>query len=472
MRGRDSGAAQPAFALRATARQGDGLPSTVLVAAVALHSFLLLQSPPASCADAAGCKQAALDAAARQDYEAFHDLAWRAAQKARPNDAELMYLLARAQSLSGRPGDALVMLRRLTQMGIATDAKTSEDFRRVRALPAWSELEALMNETASGAKPLPATPAPPAASLAPTAKTAAAPSSTAVATPAPEPLRDRAPAADASAIGVGEDTLKLTTASINPVGLAYDSASRRFVLGDGRDNKLIVADEVFNHVNDLIGAASAGFGRLSAVEIDTRRGDLWVTSSESSGGASVHKLQLVSGRVLARLDVPASLQPMAISDFAVLDSGGLLLLDSEGGRLVPVKGVAGPFERAIPLNVTAATSLAPADGQVYIAHAGGLSVVDMSGGRVAALSAPKGASLNGLRRIRWDKGSLLALQEQGGSTRVVRIRLSRRGHDVTAVEPLDRDAASAGTALTISRDAAYYVVTTKDGPAIRRVRLR
>src|SRR5690242_18115933 len=95
-----------------------GYHPTVLVAAAALHSFLLLQSPPASCADAATCKQAALEAAGRQDYEAFHDLAWRAAQKSRPNDAELMYLLARAQSLSGRPGDALVMLRRLTQMGI------------------------------------------------------------------------------------------------------------------------------------------------------------------------------------------------------------------------------------------------------------------------------------------------------------------------------------------------------------------
>jgi hypothetical protein len=444
----------------------------VLVAAAVLHSFLLLQSPPASCADAAACKQAALDAAAREDYEAFHDLAWRAAQKSRPNDAELMYLLARAQSLSGRPGDALVMLRRLTQMGIATDAKTSDDFRRVRGLAAWPELEASMNEMGAGAKPVPVT-APAAASPASASKPAPAPPpSPGAAAAAPELRSDRSPAPDKSTVGVGEDTMRLTAAAINPVGLAYDNASRRFVLGDGRDNKLIVADEVFNHVNDLIGAASAGFGRLSAVEIDTRRGDLWVTSSESSGSASVHKLQLVSGRVLARLDVPTSLQPMVISDFAVLESGGLLLLDSEGGRLVAVKGVAGPFEPAIPLHVTGAASLAPADGQVYVAHASGLSVVDLSGGRVAAITSPKGMSLNGLRRIRWDKGSLLALQDQGGSTRVVRIRLSRRGHNVTAVEPLDRDAASAGTALTISRDAAYYVVTTKDGPAIRRVRLR
>ena len=94
----------------------------MLAAVVALHSFLLLQSPPPACADVAACREAAVAAAGRQDFEAFHDLAWRAAQKSRPNDPELMYLLARAQSLSGRPGDALVMLRRLAQMGVATDA--------------------------------------------------------------------------------------------------------------------------------------------------------------------------------------------------------------------------------------------------------------------------------------------------------------------------------------------------------------
>jgi hypothetical protein len=433
-----------------------------VLAAAVLHSFLLLQSPPPACADAAACREAAAAAAARQDFEAFHDLAWRTAQKSRPNDPEVMYLLARAQSLSGRPGDALVMLRRLAQMGVATDAKTSDDFRRVRELPAWRELEELMSGAAASA---PVTAPPPAP------KPAAAAPKPAPAAPAPPAIETRS-AEETGDVGVGEETMRLASAPLEPVGLAYDSASRRFVVGDSQDNKLIVADEVFNHVNDLIGAASGGFGRLSAVEIDTRRGDLWVTSTDANGVASVHKLQLVSGRVLARLDMPDSLKPIVISDFAVLDSGALLLLDSAGGRLVPVKSVAGPFERSIPLEVTGASSLAAADGRVYVAHERGLSVVELPAGRVVEIAAPPGASLAGLRRIRWTRGTLLALQQQGDSTRMVRIRLSRRGQTATAIDALDRGAASAGTALTISRDAAYYVAATKDGPAIRRVRLR
>ena len=92
----------------------------------------------------------ALDARAGGQYERFHDLAWRTVQTGPANDPALMYLVARAQSLSGRPRDALVMLRRLADRGVATGATTEEDFEGVRQLPGWQELEALMERVAKG----------------------------------------------------------------------------------------------------------------------------------------------------------------------------------------------------------------------------------------------------------------------------------------------------------------------------------
>ena len=67
------------------------------------------QDRGADCSTAQVCQTLALEAVDRQDFEAFHDLAWRAIRKGRPNDPELMRMLARAQSLSGRPLDSLVM---------------------------------------------------------------------------------------------------------------------------------------------------------------------------------------------------------------------------------------------------------------------------------------------------------------------------------------------------------------------------
>jgi len=87
----------------------------------------LAQEPPVTkrveCREWHDCRQLALDAFAQGDYERFHDLAWRTVQIGPPRNAELMYLLARAQSLSGRAHDALVMLGRLVEMAVTTGTR-------------------------------------------------------------------------------------------------------------------------------------------------------------------------------------------------------------------------------------------------------------------------------------------------------------------------------------------------------------
>src|SRR4051794_30510654 len=98
-----------------------------------------LQAAPPSCPDVAACRAGAEAAAARGEDETFHDLAWSAVQKGKPSDPSLMLLLARAQSLSGRPGDALVMLGRLADMHANVDVSLP-DFDRVRRLPGWDDV--------------------------------------------------------------------------------------------------------------------------------------------------------------------------------------------------------------------------------------------------------------------------------------------------------------------------------------------
>src|SRR5688500_9738972 len=91
--------------------------ATITMAPSNVASSPATQRPAAECPAWQECRQLALDARARGEYERFHDLAWRTVQTGPANDAALMYLLARAQSLSGRPHDALVMLRRLADRG-------------------------------------------------------------------------------------------------------------------------------------------------------------------------------------------------------------------------------------------------------------------------------------------------------------------------------------------------------------------
>src|SRR5262249_5716227 len=132
--------------------------------AVLLLSWFLASPPDSSqarandCTTWQDCRTRALEAAERQDYEAFHDLAWLAVQKGPKNDPALMTMLARAQSLSGRPLDALVMLGRRAAVGVARDAATGDEFRRVRALPGWEDFQKSLE--GKSLTTLPAAPAP------------------------------------------------------------------------------------------------------------------------------------------------------------------------------------------------------------------------------------------------------------------------------------------------------------------------
>src|SRR5439155_6667965 len=277
----------------------------------------LSQSPrDAGCSEWRDCRQLALAAADRGEYETFHDLAWRAVQIGPPNDRSLMYLLARAQSLSGRPHDALVMLQRLAELGVASDADTNNDFRRTRQLAGWPEVAARIHGLAHPD--------------APRAADAAAASPSSSSAPAPEAVR-------------------FSTEGFVLAGLAYDAVSHRFLLGDQLGRKLIVVGEGSNHPIDFVRADSAGFQEISAIEIDARRGDLWVTSG-ADRGAMLHKLQLVSGRPLKTFHVDADLGPVKLVDLAVTPSGMVLVLDSANRQLLALRAGGTSLERVTQMN--------------------------------------------------------------------------------------------------------------------------
>ena len=111
------------------------------------------------------CRAQALIAESAGYFEHFHDLAWRAVQKGKPNTPELMVMLARAMALSGRPGDAIVMLSRLADLGVKVDA-SGDEFRVVRTLKEWPDVEArlaaLSTPVVTDAAPPSGKPVPPA----------------------------------------------------------------------------------------------------------------------------------------------------------------------------------------------------------------------------------------------------------------------------------------------------------------------
>ena len=432
---------------------------------VAAFAVALLLQAPADCSDARDCRQKALDAATAGDYERFHDLAWRAVQKGKPNDPDLMYVLARAQSLSGRPGDALVMLQRLTQMGVATDVATSDDFRRVRSLKDWPDLEAKMAALGS----------PPAAAK-PSAPSAPAPGpGGAASTPAPSPSAAPPAAAARALADAPEDALAFSVPPFNPVGLAYDAVSRRFIVGDRGANRLLVVDELSHHVTPLVSAASAGFyAAITAFEIDARRGDLWVASVNGDGPDSVlHKLQLVSGRVLAEVRLDSN-EKARLDDLAVAQDGTVFALDSQSGRIFRLAPGSRRMEVATKGVPAGARSFTLADERTaFVVSDEGISRVDLQSKEASAVRLPKGTDLGRVEKIRWVDGALLIVaRTPDGEARIGRARMDGSGHTLTHVQLLSVSGDADTHAVTLSGQLVYYLVGGKQESTIRRARLR
>jgi hypothetical protein len=323
---------------------------------VALLLLLLLSQTPSACVDVPTCRTAAIEAQGRKDYEAFHDLAWLAYRKGKQDDPELMLLLARAQSLSGRPGDAIVMLERLAARGIPTDVETSEDFEVVRSHPRW-------NKAPSGE--------------APKAPLSEAPN-------APLSEVPKAPAAKKPS------TLAFTTL-LTPSALAYDAVSKRYLIADREARRVAIVDENTGHVSTLAGA-QAKLGDIKGIAIDTRQGDLWVVSS-SEEGTSLNRLQLISGRELGASRIKGL--PAPVAGVAFVRGTGIVVSDEEGD--IWRVSASGSAEKLGSLEYAPKFIAADLEGTLYVTAGGQrlarysvspfrrLGVVDLGAGALAGL---------------------------------------------------------------------------------------
>ena len=307
---------------------------------LALTLLLLTVQSPDPCADVAGCHALAIEAHQRQDYETFHDLAWAAYRKGKSNDPELMLLVARAQSLSGRPGDALVMLERLAAAGGHTDAATSDDFARVRALPRWPEVAAKFGGDSAPSASVPASASAEATADKPPAKISASASAEATADKPPAKIPASASAKATADKPSVSDPLSFTTV-LTPSALVYDVVSKRFIVADRKARRIAVIDRTTGQVSTLVGA-QGDLGEIGGITIDPRQGDLWAVSSAEGGAQQLHLIQLISGRVLRT--VPLSGVKGRVVALAFVPDAGLIVAD-DSGRVVRVR----PGGRSEPL---------------------------------------------------------------------------------------------------------------------------
>ena len=140
--------------------------------------------------------------------------------------------------------------------------------------------------------------------------------------PDPPAAKPDAPSANPAAT---PGKLKFTTV-LNPSALVYDAVSKRFIIADRRARRIAVIDESTGQVATLVGAQGA-LGDIGGMAIDPKQGDLWVITATGTGTV-LHRMQLISGRVLSTVPLEKIREPVVAMTFAA--GSGLVVGDSTG----------------------------------------------------------------------------------------------------------------------------------------------
>ncbi|MGE3179570.1 MAG: hypothetical protein AB7O32_19005, partial [Vicinamibacterales bacterium] len=247
--------------------------------------------------------------------------------------------------------------------------------------------------------------------------------------------------------------------------------------------KLVVVGVGSAQAVDLVRADSAGFEDVAALDVDERRGDLWVAGGTTrEAGGALHRLQLVSGRPLRTYRTAASAGRVHLVDLGITPSGTVVVLDAAQGALLILARGASELTLAMTLELETPAALAATDdeGVFFVAHADGIARVDLRSQTTAPVTSPARFDLTRFSRLRAHRNALVGVQTTAdGLHQVVRLTLNGAGRRVTDAAVVDAPGTPAARPLIAVSGDDLYTIVGSAGPrepgvtlTVRRLHLR
>ena len=310
--------------------------------------------------DLAGLAHAGREALKRGGVQRAATLLERAVVLA-PENPNLLYVCARAESLAGDRDRALQHLARTVDLGFGDGAAREPAFRSLAPLPGF---QGLLRRIARQGSPV-------------------------------DPSRP--------AFVLPSDLI--------PEGMAWDAAGRAFYVGSLLRHKIarIGPDGV---ARDFVPSGAGGLGEVLGMKVDATRREL-VAAAMGLGprrrGSGLFRFDLATGRPTGSVVLDGHDRQHLWNDLAFLPDGGLVVTDSEEGTVYRVRN--GRAERLLaPGSLLYPNGIAttPDGRRAFVAHGEGIAILDLATRRLAPLPHPDGVAILGI------DGHYLDLQPAGG----------------------------------------------------------
>lgn len=246
---------------------------------------------------------------------------------------------------------------------------------------------------------------------------------------------NRAPVARA------EIVCELDTPGLMPEGIDFDPVGRRVILGSFARGQLVTAD-LDCTTKELNPPGTLGV--VAGIRVDPARRLVWATSNRAEEGPEVPPavvaVSLETGEIAARKEYASSDSPVLLNDIALTPDGTVYVTESMHGTLLrtclecPGLEV---FLRSARVPLPNGLTVADDGTTLYVAHAAGISRVDLTTGAEERLAVPPEEISVGADGLYWHDGSLLAVQNQPFHDRIVRFALAADGRAIRATRILN-----------------------------------
>jgi sugar lactone lactonase YvrE len=285
-------------------------------------------------------------------------------------------------------------------------------------------------------------------------------------------------------------------------GVVWDPLRRRLLVSSMRHRR-IVAIQRDGSVSAYTDIANAGSWSPLGMAIDSARNRLWVTTEWSpfglnsahadSGRSDILRINLETGIVSHRIQLPKDGAAHEPGDIAVVPNGDLFVSDGRAGVMYVVrngKPTLDTLVRAGPL--VSPQGIAPDhDGRrLFVAdYALGIMSVDRETGVVRPVPRPNNVAANGIDGLVLHGHQLIGVQNGVTPNRLVAFDLDAGHTRITGARALMRDTLRINepTHLVVVGDDVFYVANggfgaydergqlkpgvTQSAPVIARVRL-
>ena len=274
----------------------------------------------------------------------------------------------------------------------------------------------------------------------------------------------------------GQPWAILPDSTFFPEGIDFDPRSGLTYVTSIRHRTIAELTSRGDYVRELLPRAGVGLGAILAARIDAPRGVMWATTSaipQSAGYAAadsnVHallRLNIATGEIEKRWDLPASPNGHTLGDVAIGSLGDVFFSDSRDPVLYRLPADSTGLLPIRHVLFRSLQGIAPVpDGQTVIVadYSHGLLKVDALTGEVTRIADGPGMTSLGCDGLVWHDGAVVAVQNGVFPPRIMRFELDSSRTRITSATVIDRNPAIADepTVGTLIGDDFVYVANSQ-----------